>query len=105
MTRQGRGLESTPSGGNANDERPTVGHRNPAIDTKPHKANSRGFGKRRVAGYARVSTDLEEQLTSYEAQVGLLHAPHPRKSPNGSSRDVCGRVCEYTGTFGMGKGQ
>ena len=25
--------------------------------------------KRRVAGYARVSTDHEEQLTSYEAQV------------------------------------
>ena len=25
--------------------------------------------KRRVAGYARVSTDIEEQLTSYEAQV------------------------------------
>lgn len=25
--------------------------------------------KRRVAGYARVSTDMEEQLTSYEAQV------------------------------------
>ena len=24
---------------------------------------------RRVAGYARVSTDSEEQLTSYEAQV------------------------------------
>ena len=25
--------------------------------------------KRRVAGYARVSTDSEEQFTSYEAQV------------------------------------
>lgn len=25
--------------------------------------------KRRVAAYARVSTDSEEQLTSYEAQV------------------------------------
>ena len=25
--------------------------------------------KRRVAGYARVSTDMEEQLTSYDAQV------------------------------------
>ena len=25
--------------------------------------------KRRVAGYARVSTDLEEQQTSYEAQI------------------------------------
>lgn len=28
-----------------------------------------GAGKRRVAAYARVSTDREEQLTSYEAQV------------------------------------
>ena len=27
--------------------------------------------KRRVAGYARVSTDMEEQLTSYDAQVRL----------------------------------
>lgn len=27
------------------------------------------FRKRRVAGYARVSTDCDEQLTSYEAQV------------------------------------
>ena len=26
-------------------------------------------GKRRVAGYARVSTDSDEQFTSYEAQV------------------------------------
>ena len=25
--------------------------------------------KRKVAGYARVSTDYEEQITSYEAQV------------------------------------
>ena len=25
--------------------------------------------KRKVAGYARVSTDMEEQLTSYDAQV------------------------------------
>ena len=25
--------------------------------------------KRKTAGYARVSTDSEEQLTSYEAQV------------------------------------
>ena len=25
--------------------------------------------KRKVAGYARVSTDMDEQATSYEAQV------------------------------------
>ena len=29
----------------------------------------RGASRRKVAGYARVSTDLEEQQTSYEAQV------------------------------------
>ena len=28
-----------------------------------------GFYKKKVAGYARVSTNNEEQLTSYEAQV------------------------------------
>lgn len=28
-----------------------------------------GTKKRRVAGYARVSTDHEDQVTSYEAQV------------------------------------
>ncbi len=33
------------------------------------KQTPEGVRKRRVAGYARVSTDLEEHLTSYEAQV------------------------------------
>lgn len=28
-----------------------------------------GIAKRKVAGYARVSTDSDEQFTSYEAQV------------------------------------
>jgi predicted site-specific integrase-resolvase len=28
-----------------------------------------GIHKRRTAGYARVSTDKDEQFTSYEAQV------------------------------------
>lgn len=32
-------------------------------------ASVKAVSKRRVAGYARVSTDSEEQLTSYEAQV------------------------------------
>ena len=27
------------------------------------------FAKRRTAGYARVSTDSDEQFTSYEAQI------------------------------------
>lgn len=30
--------------------------------------------RRRVAGYARVSTDSDEQFTSYEAQVDYLDA-------------------------------
>ncbi len=34
--------------------------------------------KRKVAGYARVSTEMEEQQTSYEAQIDLLHALHQR---------------------------
>ena len=39
--------------------------------------------KRRVAGYARVSTDSDEQFTSYEAQVDyytclLYTSPSPR---------------------------
>ncbi len=38
--------------------------------------------KRRVAGYARVSTDHEEQLTSYEAQmpcrITSRNSPHQR---------------------------
>lgn len=38
--------------------------------TRPSAAGPVGLpAKKRVAGYARVSTDSEEQLTSYEAQV------------------------------------
>ena len=43
--------------------------------------------KRRVAAYARVSTDSEEQLTSYEAQVDYytkLHPAEPRLGVRGS---------------------
>lgn len=48
---------------------------NVAVKTIPAKKNLytdsplQGLQKRKVAGYARVSTDLAEQLTSYEAQV------------------------------------
>lgn len=47
----------------------------PTITKIPARLNPATFApiestaKRRVAGYARVSTDSEEQLTSYEAQV------------------------------------
>ena len=36
--------------------------------------------KRRVAGYARVSTDSDEQFTSYEAQVDYYNVIVPPKS-------------------------
>lgn len=41
----------------------------PATIPKFAKKNARPGQKRRVAAYARVSTDMEEQLTSYEAQM------------------------------------
>lgn len=44
------------------------------------KLTPMGIQKRRVAGYARVSTDLEEQLTSYEAQVDY-YTRHIRENP------------------------
>jgi len=39
------------------------------------------FSKRSVAGYARVSTDLEEQVTSYEAQVDY-YTKYIKANPN-----------------------
>lgn len=41
----------------------------PATIDRYSAAPMSGLKKRRVAAYARVSTDHEEQLTSYEAQV------------------------------------
>jgi len=41
----------------------------PASITRISAKASTGVQCRRVAAYARVSTDSEEQLTSYEAQV------------------------------------
>lgn len=41
----------------------------PATIPKFAGKNARPGQKRRVAAYARVSTDMEEQLTSYEAQM------------------------------------
>lgn len=41
----------------------------PATKNIHTKAPTKSHTKRRVAAYARVSTDSEEQLTSYEAQV------------------------------------
>ena len=41
----------------------------PATAAVTSAQNRNAFNKRRVAGYARVSTDSEEQLNSYDAQV------------------------------------
>lgn len=41
----------------------------PATKTSIHRMPGPAAKKRRVAGYARVSTDKDEQYTSYEAQV------------------------------------
>ena len=41
----------------------------PATIQRHTKLPADSHAKRKVAGYARVSTDNEEQLTSYEAQV------------------------------------
>ena len=41
----------------------------PATKKLHAKATATIHQRRRVAAYARVSTDSEEQLTSYEAQV------------------------------------
>ena len=37
--------------------------------------------KKRVAAYARVSTDNEEQITSYEAQIAY-YTKHIKKNPD-----------------------
>jgi len=53
----------------------TASERSPVVTVIPATIHlTREFGqittaKRRVAAYARVSTDQAEQLTSYEAQV------------------------------------
>ena len=41
----------------------------PASVDRFQPANTKAFAKRRVAGYARVSTDKDDQFSSYEAQV------------------------------------
>ena len=50
------------------------------------KLTPMGIQKRRVAAYARVSTDLEEQQTSFEAQVDY-YTRHNRRILNGSTRE------------------
>ena len=50
------------------------------IPPKPELARSKAVQRQlRVAAYCRVSTDDEEQLTSYEAQVQNLLRPFPQQ--------------------------
>ena len=42
---------------------------NPKVDVITNTDNSGPLIKRKIAGYPRVSTDKEEQLTSYESQI------------------------------------
>ena len=54
------------------------------LHTRVPKAST---AKRRVAGYARVSTDSDEQYTSYEAQVDY-YTKYIQRNPNWSFVDV-----------------
>lgn len=52
----------------------------PATKT-PNSKMPNARSRRKVAGYARVSTDSEEQLTSYEAQVDY-YTKYIRSNPD-----------------------
>ena len=53
----------------------------PASKTLHSKMPLNAQSRRKVAGYARVSTDSEEQLTSYEAQVDY-YTKYIRSNPD-----------------------
>lgn len=59
----------------------------PATKTMHSKIPVDSRRRRRVAGYARVSTDSEEQLTSYEAQVDY-YTKYIRSNPDWEFVDV-----------------
>lgn len=59
----------------------------PATRSLHSKQPINTHARRRVAGYARVSTDSEEQLTSYEAQVDY-YTKYIRSNPDGEFVDV-----------------
>ena len=50
--------------------------------------------KRKTAGYARVSTDSEEQLTSYEAQVDYYISTRDAAKKWGISERRVQKLCE-----------
>ena len=45
--------------------------------------------KLKVAAYCRVSTDSEEQASSYEVAGGALYAIYPEEFGMGAGRDLC----------------
>ena len=59
----------------------------PASKTLHSKMPVNARNRRKVAGYARVSTDSEEQLTSYEAQVDY-YTKYIRSNPDWEFVDV-----------------
>ena len=59
----------------------------PATKTLHSKMPVNARSRRKVAGYARVSTDSEEQLTSYEAQVDY-YTKYIRSNPDWEFVDV-----------------
>ena len=59
----------------------------PATKTLHSKMPLNAQSRRKVAGYARVSTDSEEQLTSYEAQVDY-YTKYIRSNPDWEFVDV-----------------
>ena len=59
----------------------------PASKTLHSKMPVNARSRRKVAGYARVSTDSEEQLTSYEAQVDY-YTKFIRSNPDWEFVDV-----------------
>ena len=59
----------------------------PASKTLHSKMPVNAQSRRKVAGYARVSTDSEEQLTSYEAQVDY-YTKYIRSNPDWEFVDV-----------------
>ena len=59
----------------------------PATKALHSKLPVNSHTRRRVAGYARVSTDSEEQLTSYEAQVDY-YTKYIRSNPEWEFVDV-----------------
>lgn len=73
----------------------------PASKTLHSKMPVNARSRRKVAGYARVSTDSEEQLTSYEAQVDY-YTKYIRSNPDWEFVDV---YTDDTAIMGLNRNQ